>query len=183
MLKHVRLSTCVLLLLAASFAQFAIPFSSAQEQPQRERRVEASPSPTPLATPTASPTPSVAPTAATGSGTALTTRSLGELQMRIRDVLQRPSLSQAFVGVKVTSADTGKILFEENSNKLLRPASGMKLYTVAAALDRLSPDYRFITSVYARTKPDAAGVVRGDLTLYGRGDPSLSFRFNNNDYF
>ena len=183
MLKQVRLSTCVLLLLAASFAQFAIPFSSAQQQPQRERRVEASPSPTPFGTPAASPTPSASPTPPTGSSTALTTRSLVELQTRIRDVLQRPSLAQAFVGVKVTSAETGNILFEENSNKLLRPASGMKLYTVATALDRLSPDYRFITSVYARARPDAAGVVRGDLILYGRGDPSLSFRFNNNDYF
>jgi D-alanyl-D-alanine carboxypeptidase len=28
----------------------------------------------------------------------------------------------------------------------------MKLYTVAAALDRLSPDYRFSTSVYANTR-------------------------------
>ena len=175
--KHVRLSTCVLLLLAASFAQFSVPFSNAQQQPQRERRVEASPSPTPVA----SPTPLASPTPVTGASTASTTRSLVELQTRIRDVLQRPSLAQAFIGVKVTSAETGKILFEENSNKLLRPASGMKLYTVATALDRLSPDYRFITSTYARTKPDAAGVVRGDLTLYGRGDPSLSFRFNNND--
>ena len=177
MLKHLRLSTCVLILLAGSFAQFAIPFSSAQEQPQRERRVEASPSPSPLVTPAASPRPSII------SSTAHTTRSLGELQTRIREVLQRPSLAQAFVGVKVTSAETGKTLFEENSNKLLRPASGMKLYTVATALDRLSPDYRFVTSVYARSKPDAAGLIRGDLTLYGRGDPSLSFRFNNNDYF
>ena len=182
MLKHVRLSTCVLLVLAASFAQFAIPFSSAQQRPQRERRVEASPSPTPFGTPAPSPTPFVSPTPLTGTSTAFTTRSLGELQTRIREVLQRPSLSQAFVGVKVTSAETGKILFEENSNKLLRPASGMKLYTVATALDRLSPDYRFITSIYARSKPDPAGVVRGDLILYGRGDPSLSFRFNNNDY-
>ena len=183
MVKHVRLSTCVLLLLAGSFAQFEVPVSSALQQPQRERRVEASPSPTPLATPSASPTPAFAATPATGSGAANATRSLSELQTRIRDVLQKPSLAQAFVGVKITSAETGKILFEENSNKLLRPASGMKLYTVATALDRLSPDYRFVTSIYARAKPDAAGVVRGDLTLYGRGDPSLSFRFNNNDYF
>ena len=54
------------------------------------------------------------------------------------------------VGVKVVSLDTGRVLFEENAHKLLRPASNMKLYTVAAALDRLSPDYRFVTSVYAR---------------------------------
>jgi D-alanyl-D-alanine carboxypeptidase/D-alanyl-D-alanine-endopeptidase (penicillin-binding protein 4) len=87
------------------------------------------------------------------------------------------------VGIKVVSLDTGRVLFEENAGKLLRPASNMKLYTVAAALDRLSPDYRFSTSVYAYTRPDAAGVVHGDLTIYGRGDPSIAARFNNGDYF
>ena len=75
------------------------------------------------------------------------------------------------------------MLFEENANKLLRPASNMKLYTVAAALDRLSPDYRFVTSVYALAKPDANGVVQGNLTIYGRGDPSIAARFNNGNYF
>jgi serine-type D-Ala-D-Ala carboxypeptidase/endopeptidase (penicillin-binding protein 4) len=59
----------------------------------------------------------------------------------------------------------------------------LKIYTVAAALDRLSPDYRFVTSVYAATPPDAAGVVRGNLTIYGRGDPSIAARFNDGDYF
>jgi serine-type D-Ala-D-Ala carboxypeptidase/endopeptidase (penicillin-binding protein 4) len=186
--KHVRLSTCVLLLLVGSLVQFAIPLSSArQQQQQRERRVETnaspSPSPTPISVPLASPTPVVSPAPSIETRTAATTRTIGELQRRIQDVLRRPQLAQATVGMKVTSADTGKVLFEENSNKLLRPASGMKLYTVATALDRLSPDYRFITSVYARSKPDAAGVVHGDLTVFGRGDPSLSFRFNGNDYF
>jgi D-alanyl-D-alanine carboxypeptidase/D-alanyl-D-alanine-endopeptidase (penicillin-binding protein 4) len=87
------------------------------------------------------------------------------------------------VGIKVASLDTGRVLFEENENKLLRPASNMKLYTVAAALDRLSPDYRFVTSVYAPSMPDSYGVVKGDLTIYGRGDPSIAARFNNGDYF
>ena len=87
------------------------------------------------------------------------------------------------IGIKVASLDTGRILFEENANKLLRPASNMKLYTVSAALDRLSPDFRFATSVYAAAKPNAAGVLHGDLTIYGRGDPSLAARFNNGDYF
>lgn len=85
--------------------------------------------------------------------------------------------------VKVVSLDTGRVLFEENAAKLLRPASNMKLYTVATALDRLSPDFRFTTSVYATAKLDAAGSVRGDLIIFGRGDPSLAARFNNGDYF
>src|SRR4029453_6980438 len=59
----------------------------------------------------------------------------------------------------------------------------MKLYTVAPALDRLSPDFRFTTSVYATAKLDASGSVRGDLIIFGRGDPSLAARFNNGDYF
>jgi serine-type D-Ala-D-Ala carboxypeptidase/endopeptidase (penicillin-binding protein 4) len=87
------------------------------------------------------------------------------------------------VGVKVVSLDNGRIVFEENAAKLLRPASNMKIYTVATALDRLTPDYRFSTSVFAPAKPDSAGVIRGDLRIYGRGDPSFAARFNNGDYF
>jgi D-alanyl-D-alanine carboxypeptidase/D-alanyl-D-alanine-endopeptidase (penicillin-binding protein 4) len=110
-------------------------------------------------------------------------KTLAELQSRISEILAKPELAPAMVGVKVASLDTGKVVFEQNALKLLRPASNMKLYTVAAALDRLSPDYRFSTSVFATARPDAAGVVRGDLTIYGRGDPSFAARFNNGDYF
>src|SRR5689334_13676249 len=110
-------------------------------------------------------------------------KTLAELQAKISEILAKPELSPAMVGIKVVSLDTGRVLFEDHADKLLRPASNMKLYTVAAALDRLSPDYRFSTSVYASTKPDAAGVVHGDLTIYGRGDPSIAARFNNGDYF
>ena len=123
------------------------------------------------------------PTPSAATKTIAAPRTLAELQARISEVLAKPDLAPAMVGVKVVSLDTGRVLFEEHADKLLRPASNMKLYTVAAALDRLSPDYRFSTSVYANSRPDAAGVVHGDLTIYGRGDPSIAARFNNGDYF
>ena len=110
-------------------------------------------------------------------------KTVAELQTRISQILAKPELTPALVGMKVVSLDTGRVIFEENGEKLLRPASNMKIYTVAAALDRLSPDYRFSTSVYAAARPDAAGVIRGDLRIYGRGDPSIAARFNNGDYF
>ena len=149
---------------------------------QRERQVQTpataqttpSPSPSPVASPQRSPTPSLK---------SEPTKSLAELRSRISAILAKPDLLSAMVGIKVTSLDTGQILFEENANKLLRPASNMKLYTVAAALDRLSPDYHFTTSVYAPTRPDSSGKIKGDLTIYGRGDPSIAARFNNGDYF
>ena len=181
-------------LLLSALIPSAIPISTAQQQPQRERRVVPSASPTPTATPvpgpvsTGSPSefpgPSPTPTPDLSSfKLASTTRTLAELQARITDVLRKPQLAPAMIGVKVVSLETGRVLFEQNANKLLRPASNMKLYTVAAALDRLSPDYRFVTSVYAPAKPDVNGVVQGNLTIYGRGDPSIAARFNNGNYF
>jgi len=161
----------------------------AQQQPQRERRVtpaaEATPTPTPAAkivpgeTPQASPTPTPD---VVQTRTSATTRTLAELQARISQVLSKQEFAPATIGVKVTSLQTGRVLFEENANKLLRPASNMKLYTVAAGLDRLSPDFRFVTSVYAPARPDGNGVIRGDLTIYGRGDPSIAARFNSGNY-
>jgi serine-type D-Ala-D-Ala carboxypeptidase/endopeptidase (penicillin-binding protein 4) len=110
-------------------------------------------------------------------------KTLPELQTRISAILAKPELTSATIGIKVTSLDSGRVLFEENAIKLLRPASNMKIYTVATALDRLTPEYRFTTSVFANTRPDSAGVIRGDLRVYGRGDPSIAARFNNGDYF
>ena len=110
-------------------------------------------------------------------------KTLTELQTRISAILAKPELASATIGVKVTSLDSGRVLFEENAIKLLRPASNMKIYTVATALDRLTPEYRFTTSVFANARPDSAGVIRGDLRIYGRGDPAIAARFNNGDYF
>ena len=174
-------------LLLFCLVQPVVPVSDAQQQPQRERRVapiaEAVQSPTPTASPTlqASPVPTAVPfrTAAP----AHITRTLPELQARISEVLRKPELAQAMVGIKVASLDSGQVIFESNAHKLLRPASNMKLYTVAAAIDRLTPDYRFVTSVYAAAKPDAKGLIKGDLIIYGRGDPSIGFRFNEGNYF
>ena len=110
-------------------------------------------------------------------------KTVAELQARISAILAKPELAPATIGVKVISLDSGRVLFEENALKLLRPASNMKIYTVATALDRLTPEYRFTTSVFANARPDSAGVIRGDLRIYGRGDPSIAARFNNGDYF
>ena len=128
---------------------------------------------TPAPTAQATPTPSAFPAP----------RTLAELRARLQEIVRQPGLAPALYGVKVASLDTGQVLFEENANKLLVPASNMKLYTVAAALDRLTPDFRFVTSVYAAERPNATGTVRGDLTIYGRGDPTFAMRFNDGDYY
>jgi D-alanyl-D-alanine carboxypeptidase/D-alanyl-D-alanine-endopeptidase (penicillin-binding protein 4) len=119
---------------------------------------------------------------APGRATSSPPTTLAELLSRIQEIVRQPALEPGFFAIKIVSLDTGNVIYEQNANKFTRPASNMKLYTVAAALDRLTPDYHFITSVYAKEKVDD-GKIKGDLIIYGRGDPSLAARFNNGDYF
>src|SRR6266852_1938055 len=162
-------------LLSALLVFLSLSTAGALAQPERERRV-AEPTATPAPSPAVTPAPArpIAPVANP-------LRTLAELQSRIAEIVRQPALEPGIFAVKIVSLDTGNVIFEQSANKFVRPASNMKLYTVAAALDRLTPDYHFITSVYAKEKPDD-GKIKGDLIVYGRGDPSLAARFNDGDY-
>jgi D-alanyl-D-alanine carboxypeptidase/D-alanyl-D-alanine-endopeptidase (penicillin-binding protein 4) len=154
---------------------FAINFgtpATAQET-RREKIVE-------KATPTQ--TPTVAPTV-TATPTPVQIQTIADLQSKIRTTLTRPELRRGQVGVKIVSLDTAQTIYEENAEKYFMPASNMKSFTVAAALEKLSPDFKFVTSVFAASAPDADGIVRGDLTVFGRGDVSFSTAFYDGDYY
>jgi len=199
-LKNIRNSASLRWLLLLALVFNATPTLSAQVQ-SRERRATtpatapapqpsptptplvAAPTPAPFATPQTVPTPTPTPVVVAVLPVRPAPQNVGELQARIREVLDSPQLAPAMFGIKVASLDTGRVLFEENAEKRLMPASNMKLYTVAAALDRLGPDFRFVTSVYANGRPDEKGRIRGDLIVYGRGDPTFATRFNGGDYF
>jgi len=141
--------------------------------------------PRPATQPTVSPQTTqsaLPPTSRSLPLSSLPSATLAELQSRIEQVVRQPALEPGFFAVKIVSLDTGQLIYEQNSNKFVRPASNMKLYTVAAAFDRLTPDFHFVTSVYAKEKLEN-GNTKGDLIIYGRGDPSIAARFNNGDYF
>jgi D-alanyl-D-alanine carboxypeptidase/D-alanyl-D-alanine-endopeptidase (penicillin-binding protein 4) len=153
--------------------------SVAAQQTPPARVLEKS-TPTPKQTPTVN--PSISPTS-TLTPTPSPVQTLASLQSKIRATLARSEFRRGTIGIKIASLDTGKTIFEENAEKYFMPASNMKSYTVAAALERLSPDFRFVTSVFAASMPDANGTIRGDLTVYGRGDVSISTAFYDGDYY
>lgn len=76
-------------------------------------------------------------------------------------------------GIFVISMSDGSTVYQRDGSKLFTPASNMKIYTTGVALDLLGADYRWRTSIYANSQPDASGRVSGDLILYGRGAPDL----------
>jgi D-alanyl-D-alanine carboxypeptidase/D-alanyl-D-alanine-endopeptidase (penicillin-binding protein 4) len=107
--------------------------------------------------------------------------TLVDLQARLAEHVTQPRFAAALWGVKVVALDTGKVIFEQNPQKLFSPASNSKLYTIALALDRLGADYRIKTSLYAKERPNKDGVLEGDLIVYGRGDPTINARLHNGD--
>ncbi len=151
-------------------------------QTERTKIIVGKPTPTPKISPT--PTPKVMPTATpTPISTPVPVQTLTDLQSKIRLALARPELRRGSVGVKIVSLTTGKVIFEENAEKYFMPASNMKSFTVATAIEKLSPTFKFTTSVFANSAPDANGLIKGDLTIFGRGDISNSTAFYESDYF
>ncbi len=109
--------------------------------------------------------------------------SLAELQSRLTAVMSEPRFAAATWGVKIVSLESRKTVFEHDAGKLFSPASNCKLYTMALALDQLGGDYRIKTSLYSTAKPDKRGTLKGDLIVYGRGDPTINARLNGGDIY
>lgn len=97
------------------------------------------------------------------------------LDQRIEAILRRTEAKRGFWGIEVVRLPQGEVLYSRNADHLFLPASNMKLFTTAAAIEKLGPDFVFHTTVESETPPDAQGRV-GDLLLIGRGDPNLGSR-------
>jgi D-alanyl-D-alanine carboxypeptidase/D-alanyl-D-alanine-endopeptidase (penicillin-binding protein 4) len=98
---------------------------------------------------------------------ALASCSGADLTQRL-DALIENNRAMGFAGIHVVDLANGKVLYRRNEDHLFLPASNLKLFTTALALERLGVGYRFATRVIRDRS--------GDLLLAGSGDPSLSGR-------
>ncbi len=96
-----------------------------------------------------------------------------ELRQAIDSMVATPKFSNAHWGILIVDPERGDTLYSLNAGKLFMPASNQKIVTGAVALSLLGPDYQFSTAFAARG-PVEGGVLRGDLVVVGRGDPSMS---------
>lgn len=98
-----------------------------------------------------------------------------EIQLLIENSLAK----NAFWSVQVRG-ESGELLEEINSQKMVRPASVFKLISSGAFLDKLGPDYMYETTLYGRGHQEGSRWV-GDLIVVGRGDPTINGEFYDND--
>lgn len=102
-------------------------------------------------------------------------RQLSNIHLQLSRILSTGAARSGSWGVLAVSLEQGDTLFALNSDASLAPASNQKLITSAAALYHMGPDFRFPTFLLTDGQVED-GVLQGDLTLYGTGDPALSDR-------
>ena len=94
------------------------------------------------------------------------------LRRALTEILSDTALRGARVSFMAQMVDTGQVLASYNPEKLINPASNVKLITAAAALRILKPEYRYRTRYYA-WGPIVDGVLKGHLVVKGFGDPTV----------
>src|SRR5277367_3183269 len=97
------------------------------------------------------------------------------LAKTIATILSDPAVARAHWGISVVTLD-GKPVYALNDQQYFQPASNAKLFTTAAALALLGPDFTMKTYVVADGPITSDGHLHGSLRLIGGGDPTLSGR-------
>lgn len=92
------------------------------------------------------------------------------LAKAIDTVLADTIFENSIWGIRIVELESGRILYDRNERKSFMPASNTKLYTTAAVLDQLGPDYQYRTVLYTDGRIED-GVLRGNLIVKGSGDP------------
>ncbi len=95
------------------------------------------------------------------------------MQESLREILHESVLRRTRVGMRVIEARTGRVFFETRGQVLMDPASNQKVLATTTALMRLGADWRFRTELTGPA-PGPDGVVVGDVTLRGSGDPTVT---------
>lgn len=88
----------------------------------------------------------------------------------IQQVLKADHLQKSKVGIYAIDVETNDVVFAMNEDDSFNPASNMKIFTGAAALDVLGSAHVFTTRVAGNLRGDT---IDGPIYLVGGGDPLL----------
>ena len=108
--------------------------------------------------------------------------TIPEFWSQMDDIFNDPNFSNAEWGVVIQSLETGEYFYKRNEDKLFMPASNLKLFTSGAGLVILGSEYRFKTNIYMNGTLDGS-ILKGNLVIQGRGDPTISGRFYDGNMF
>jgi serine-type D-Ala-D-Ala carboxypeptidase/endopeptidase (penicillin-binding protein 4) len=97
---------------------------------------------------------------------------------RLASLVNGATARSSETSIQIVEVDSGRVVAERAPHQILAPASNMKLFTTAAAIDMLKPSFEVTTGVHVRGDVDATGTLNGDVKIVGRGDPTIGGRFH-----
>jgi D-alanyl-D-alanine carboxypeptidase/D-alanyl-D-alanine-endopeptidase (penicillin-binding protein 4) len=105
--------------------------------------------------------------------TTLATTASANLKSQINGIISQSSQKKVEFSIHIVKADSGKTVYSHNANKVMVPASNMKIITTAAVLKYLGPRYQYKTKV---------GLCGDTLVVIGSGDPLLGDKVTDAKY-
>jgi len=110
------------------------------------------------------------------TGPTSTDPEIQRLQRDLASILASTGNRRGEWAILAVSLDRHDTLLTMNPDRVMVPASNMKLLTTAAALHYLGPDFRYRSFILA-DGIRSGSTLEGDLIFYGTGDPTLSERY------
>ena len=92
---------------------------------------------------------------------------------KVKNYHQSETLKHGQLSFTAKYVDDGKTIISYNGGQSITPASNLKLFTTAAALEILGENYTYETKIFYSGKIDNSGILNGDIIIIGGGDPTL----------
>jgi D-alanyl-D-alanine carboxypeptidase/D-alanyl-D-alanine-endopeptidase (penicillin-binding protein 4) len=105
--------------------------------------------------------------------------SQNSIQSVLNTVVSTPEFTNAGVSFLAIDVATGDKIASHNPQLALPTASTAKLFSTAAALEILGPDYKPQTRIYTDGTIDENGSLNGNVWIRGGGDVTLGSKFFN----
>ncbi|MFC1738104.1 D-alanyl-D-alanine carboxypeptidase/D-alanyl-D-alanine-endopeptidase [Planctomycetota bacterium] len=87
-----------------------------------------------------------------------------DLAKQINSIINGSSQKKVIFSIQIAKAESGKVIYSYKGNRVMIPASNMKIVTTAAALEYLGPNFEYTTII---------GLSGDMLVVIGSGDPLL----------
>lgn len=94
------------------------------------------------------------------------------LSSELDTIFSDPVLSRGLISARIDSLRTGETIYSKNADKLVMPASNMKILSMTVAAEKLGWNFTYETRLEAAGTV-TNGVLNGDLVVVGGGDPTI----------
>ena len=91
----------------------------------------------------------------------------------ILELMNQERYTGATWSLRVVDVETGKLIYNLNTDNLLFTGSLRKIFSTGTLLNKIGADHRFMTPVHRQGEVDESGVLEGNLILVADGDLTL----------